>query len=856
MAIEIISLREQHDVRSLLRRTTAALRLAAKSAWYKRRVIVRSTIGILILATALTLLFLVSSYHSYSKIVDARLARGYLTSRAGIYAAPRTLRAGQRLSQDTLVALLRRAGYVETNASEVWSGSFTVQPAIVEVRPSKTSSSFPVAVRVGFDAAGRIAELSSEGIALESFTLEPEALTNDFSMKTGKRAALSYHDIPPVLVRAILAIEDRRFFEHSGVDFFGVARAILRNAGDERMGQGGSTITQQLVKNTYLTPERTLRRKYAEAMLAFTLERRFSKEDIFALYCNEIYLGHRNGVGILGVNQAAQAYFAKDLKDISLGEAATIAGLIQSPTHYSPIHHSDAARSRRNTVLDAMVRDGAITLEQATAAAEEPVAVAPLTDAGESMAPFFVDYVNRIAETRDQNPNAQGPQAEPIFTTLDMDLQQLAETAIKRQLDGLDKIYQTRGALPQAALVAIDPKSGDVLAMVGGRNYSESQLNRSTDARRQPGSVFKPFVYAAALESGLSPLMPFVDAPREFSYDRKSVYRPANYGGSYSMRDVPMRTGLIKSLNVVTVDLAIHVGLSQVADMAATFGLPRPAAYPALALGTTEVTPLQIAAAYATFANGGHRIQPNAIASPQDNRVADLSNGKTSTAHSTAGETLTGQIIQPSTAYMITDMLTDVMDHGTARAARGLIKETAIAGKTGTSRDGWFVGYTPNLICAIWIGFDDNQQLGLTGAEAALPVWMEFMKGAVEMRPELGGKAFERPEDISIVDIDPETGLIASAACPQRERIAITSALLPSAECYRHHGYSGFNQLPDRTLLPAETDALITRNNLSTLKPNKLRLSTALESGQLQTGRTTRVDVSAQGRRTLINDMR
>ncbi len=852
MAIEIISLREQHDVRSLFRRTIAALRAAGHTAWHKRRMILRSTIAVLLLVTAIAVLFLVSSYHSYSKIVDARLARGYLTSRAGIYAAPRTLRPGQRLSQETLVALLRRAGYVETNASEVWSGSFTAESGTVEIRPSKTSSSFPVAVRVGFDATGRIAELGSEGIALESFTLEPEALTNDFSMKTGKRAALSYHDIPPVLVRAILAIEDRRFFEHSGVDFSGVARAILRNAGDERMGQGGSTITQQLVKNTYLTPERTLRRKYAEAMLAFTLERRFSKEDILALYCNEIYLGHRDGVGILGVNQAAEAYFAKDLKDISLSEAATIAGLIQSPTHYSPIRHSDAARSRRNTVLGAMVRDGAITLEQAKAAAEEPLVLAPITDVGESMAPFFVDYVNRIAETRELNPNAQGPQAEPIFTTLDMDLQQLAETAVKRQLDGLDKIYQARGVSPQAALVAIDPRTGDVLAMVGGRNYSESQLNRSTDAQRQPGSVFKPFVYAAALESGISPLMPFPDAPREFSYDHKSVYRPANYGGSYSMRDVPMRTGLIKSLNVVTVDVATHVGLSRVADMAATFGLPRPAAYPALALGTTEVTPLQVAAAYATFANGGHRIQPNVIAGAQEDRVTDLSGNKTSTAHSPAGESGDGQIIQPSTAYMITDMLTDVMDHGTARAARGLIKDTAIAGKTGTSRDGWFVGYTPNLICAIWIGFDDNQQLGLTGAAAALPVWMEFMKGAVEMRPELGGKAFARPEEIRIVDIDPETGLIASAACPQRERIAITSALMPSAECYRHHGYSGFNQLPDRTIQPAETEGLITRKT----KPRKPSLSGAVESTHFQTGRTTRVDISAQGRRTLINDMR
>src|SRR5687768_3782718 len=639
MTIEITSLKEQSGFRPVLQRTKARLKLTSQTIWGKRRFILRSTLAGLILLLGAVLIFLVFSYRSYSEIVDARLARGYLTSRAGIYAAPRTLRPGQRLSRDTLVSLLRRAGYIQTSASEVWSGSFTTENGVVEIQPNKTSSTFPAAVRVGFDAAGRIAELSSEGISLESLTLEPEALTNDFSMKSGQRLTLSYGDIPPLLVQAILSIEDRRFFEHSGVDLHGVARALFRNAGDARMGQGGSTITQQLVKNTYLTPERTLRRKYAEAMLSFTLEHRFTKQDIFALYCNEIYLGQRNGAGVRGVNQAARAYFGKELRELTLSEAATIAGMIQSPTRYSPVRHNEAAKSRRNTVLGALVRDGAITLEQAAAVAKEPLAVSPLADAGESMAPYFVDYVNRTIEARADASTKVGSHAGPIFTTLDMDLQELAEAAVKRQLEGLDKIYQSRGVTPQAALVALDPKTGNVLAMVGGRNYSESQLNRSTDARRQPGSVFKPFVYAAALESGMSPLMPFVDAPREFSYDRKRVYRPANYAKSYAMRDVPMRTGLVKSLNVVTVDVATHVGLTHVADLAASFGLTRPDAYPSLALGTTEVTPLEMAAAYASFANGGQRIEPQLIA-PES--ISD--------DQPTSGSTT--RVIQPATAYM------------------------------------------------------------------------------------------------------------------------------------------------------------------------------------------------------------
>ena len=291
--------------------------------------------------------FFIHSYRSYAKIVDARLAHGYLTSRAGIYAAPRTLRAGQKLSRDGLAAALRRAGYVESDdASEVWNGSFSVTPAAVEICPSN-SDGYPSVVRVIFEPTGRILKISGDEIDLDSFTLAPASLTSDALMKGGSRPQLAFKDIPPVLVKAITSIEDRRFFDHHGLDVFGVARALLRNAGDERMGQGGSTITQQLIKNTYLTPERTLRRKYAEAMLAFTIERRFSKEDIFALYCNEIYLGQRGVVAVRGIDQAAHIFFGKNLKDLSLPEAATIAGMIQSPSRYSPVRHGDATRATK-----------------------------------------------------------------------------------------------------------------------------------------------------------------------------------------------------------------------------------------------------------------------------------------------------------------------------------------------------------------------------------------------------------------------------------------------------------------------------------------------------------------------------
>jgi penicillin-binding protein 1B len=417
---------------------------------------------------------------------------------------------------------------------------------------------------------------------------------------------------------------------------------------------------------------------------------------------------------------------------------------------------------------------------------------------------------------------------EATITTLDLDLQQLAAQAVQRQLDQLDQVYKPRGLTPQVALVALDPRTGAVLAMIGGRDYGVSQLNRVTDARRQPGSVFKPFVYAAALETGMSPLTMFKDAPQEFTYDRTSKYRPANYGGGFSMRDVTMRTGLIKSLNVVTVDVAMQTGLARVANIAERFGLPRPVPYPALALGTTEVTPLQMAAGYATFANGGRRIRPHVVAESDQAPFED-------------------QIIQPASAYVITDMLESVIDHGTARAARGAIKNTAMAGKTGTSRDGWFVGYTPNLVCAVWIGFDGNEQLGLTGAEAALPVWADFMKSAVDVRPELGGSFFAKPDGVTIVEVDPETEELATGLCPRHERVAMASWQAPTSECFRHSIYFALPNDDSNAEIPVVARLEIPPATRS------MRKDSASEFAPL---RDTRVDVDRRGRSVLVNEMR
>ena len=850
MPIEINSI---HSTRRLPRlgNARAQVRSAAtraRQAYHLRRIFAVALIVPLLFLTAA----LAYSYHSAANLIDARLASGYLTSRAGIYAAPRILRAGQNFPRERLIETLRRAGYIENAASNVWNGAFKTEGNAIEIRPRRQDAgSAPEVVQVTFNRRDQIETVIADGLFAESFALEPEVLTHDAGTKTSERGTLAYEQIPPALVQAILSIEDRRFFDHQGLDATGIGRALLSWTGwetnNEMRRQGGSTITQQLVKNTYLTPERTLRRKYNEAMLASALERRLSKQDIFALYCNEIYLGQRGTFAIHGVAQAAQVYFGKELKDLSLAEAAIIAGMIRSPNRYAPDRRPEQARARRNTVIDAMLRDDHITPEEAQSASAEPVAVAPATTDDQATAPYFIDYVNRLVETKLAAYDDLEERNLRIHTTIDLDLQGLAEASVKRELEKLEKVYQKRGVKPQAALVALDAQTGHVLAMVGGSHYGESQLNRATDARRQPGSIYKPIVYAAALESGLSPVMLSTDAPREFIYDRHAKYRPANYGNGYSMRDVTLRTGLIKSLNVVTVDAALRTGLPRVAALAERLGLQKPQPYPALALGTTEATPLEMASAYTAFANGGERARPVAITRATDS-------GGLSLIDEVFNERVE-RSIRPTTVYMITDMLTGVIEGGTARSARGLLKQGAFAGKTGTSRDGWFAGYTPRIVCVVWVGFDDNSQLGLTGAESALPIWTDFMKGVLELRPELGGAAFMQPDGITTVEIDPETGLRAAPTCPHRERVAITNSLAPGYECYVHQAPLPLLALTEE--MP-EDDALLLATQTSGVS-SVVAAATPVPVPQLPRApavvRTTHAEIDTSGSQRLTNEI-
>jgi penicillin-binding protein 1B len=743
------------------------------------------------LAVILAFVFVVLVYYwtVFSARIDNLLRGEVFTRSAGIYAAPRQLRAGETLSQDHLIAYLKRAGYVDkTQQADTKRGRYSLNGSTIDIEPSQDSSvdgqrQFQ-SVRVQFSRnAKSISSIFQLGrnTRLDKTWLEPELISSVTGQDREKRKVIGFNDLPVHLVKAITVTEDRSFFEHYGVNIRGILRALAKRYDNSDPNspiarQGGSSITQQLVKNLLLSPERTLRRKVAEAYMSVILETRLTKEEIFALYSNQVYLGQQAGFSIHGFGQAADAYFGKDVTNLTLPEAAFLAGLIRSPNRYNPYQEMNTATSRRNQVLDSMVDTGAITREEADRAKAEPlkvVAVRGRIDASE--APYFADYVqNQLGDIVAGPGTAQHLR---IYTTIDMDLQRAAYTALTRQVSALDKVQMRRfapGTL-QASLVAMNAKTGEIVAMVGGRDYSKSQFNRASDGFRQPGSVFKPFVYATALNTAYDPVprvitaaTTYVDEPKTFSYDNQE-YSPGNFGNSYSRVPVTLRDALVNSLNVITVDVAMEVTVGRVMNLAGRAGLPKPArAYPAMALGTSEATPLQVASAYTAFANLGTRTASLAI-----NRI-------------TTGEGVTiaaptaqrSEVMRPDVAYVMNSFMKDVVNRGTAAKVRARGLKANVAGKTGTSRDGWFAGFTPNLVCVVWVGFDDGSQLGLTGANSALPIWTDFMQVALSEHPEWQGD-WQMPEGIQQADIDPATGELTTPDNPARRTELFINGTLP-----------------------------------------------------------------------------
>src|SRR5215217_8038134 len=734
---------------------------------WRRRLFSAPVIIPVVFVGAIVLGILFYYWTVFSGRIDNLLAGEVFTRTAGIYAAPKQLRVNEAISQADVLAFLKRAGYVEkSQQADTGRGRYAVNGTTLDIEPSSASSVDGARqfqnVRVQFTGSGKaisgLTDLETRS-TLQRVWLEPELISSVTGTERAKRKVIGFGDLPPHLVKAITVTEDRSFFEHYGVNIRGIIRAFVRRVDADPNSpiarQGGSSITQQLVKNLLLSPEQTWRRKISEAYMSIIIETRLNKEKIFELYCNQVYMGQQAGFSVNGFGEAASAYFNKDVTNLTLAESAFLAGLIRSPNRYNPYTKVETATARRNQVLDSMAEAGAITQDEANAAKATPLHVVPSRGRIDvSDAPYFADYVQN--QLGDMIAGQGAAEHLRIYTTIDMDLQRAAYAALTKQMTALDKIQSKRfepGTL-QAALVAMNAKTGEIVAMIGGRDYSKSQLNRATDAYRQPGSVFKPVVDATALNTAydpvprvITPATTYMDEPKTFTFDNQE-YSPGNFGESYSHEPVTLRDALVHSLNVVTVEVGMEVTIGRVMNLAAKAGLPKPPrAYPAMALGTSEATPLQIASAYTAFANLGTRVTPIAI-----NRIT-TGDGVTIAAPTPQKN----EVLRPDVAFVMTSFMKDVVNRGTASKVRARGLKATLAGKTGTSRDGWFAGYTPNLVCAVWVGFDDGSQLGLTGANSALPIWADFMQVALAEHPEWEGD-WDAPPGVEEIYINPKTG--------------------------------------------------------------------------------------------------
>jgi penicillin-binding protein 1B len=739
-------------------------------------------------------------YVKYDRIVDARFKGAVFSNAAKIYAIPQTLRVGERVDVREIAADLRRAGYTDKEGRSPM-GSYRLLNGGIEIKPGPQSYHSPEAATIQVQD-GRVSGITGRSGDLAAYELEPEMITALFDAEQrSKRQVVKYDQIPTVMRDAVLAIEDRRFFQHGGVNFIRVAEAAWVDFTHQRHEQGGSTLTMQLSRGFFLTPQKTIKRKLTEMLIAEELEHKFSKEKIFEIYANWVDLGQRGSFAISGFAEASKAYFNKDLKDITLPEAALLAGLIQRPSYLSPYRHPERALERRNVVLDSMVETHAITREQAEKAKATPLKLAP-PNVEASDAPYFVDLV-RDTLTGKLDERQLNDQSYRIYTTLDPDLQKAAAQAVEMGMKLVDeqvtkqrtrrvrvgRKYETRiepGPPAQVALVAMNPHTGEVLALVGGRNYAYSQLDHAV-AKRPTGSIFKPFVYATAMNTALNgsdpvftPASMIDDEPTTFVYGDQ-IYEPHNYKEEYHGQ-VTARYALALSLNNATVKLAEEVGYDKVADLARAAGITSVKPTPSIALGAYDATPLEMASAYTVLANGGERISPilvNSVRNAVGDVVLDFKPDQR-------------QVLDPRVAYVMTDMLQGVLNFGTAYGVRQRGFTAPAAGKTGTSHDGWFAGYTNNLLCIVWVGYDDYSDIRLSGAQTAAPIWAEFMKKAITLPQYSDVKPFSQPAGVVDVQLDKLTNRLATPSCPDDYTISFIAGTEPNETCEQTGGVGGF----------------------------------------------------------------
>jgi penicillin-binding protein 1B len=703
-----------------------------------------------------------------------------------VYSAPSILYPGLDWKLVDLEGTLLRLGYRKVAGSgELEPGRYLWSPNRLRVQlrsfdhPSRPEPSRDVVFVLRGSQIDEIRELPA-GHELGAVLLEPEPIGAYYGPDREQRELVWLEEVPRHLVDAVLAVEDQRFESHHGIDPRRIAGAMLANLRAGRVAQGGSTLTQQLVKNFFLTPERTVRRKVQEGVMALLVEARYDKREILQAYLNEIYFGQRGATAVHGVGEASRLYFGKTAANLGVAEAALLAAIIQSPNGKSPYRDPERAAERRNLVLELMHRQGRISEAALQRARQEPLRLAAVTpDSGDAR--YFLDLLQRQLASS-YTSEVLETEGLRIYSTLDRRAQRIAADALREGIESLEKRYsRLRAEDPKRALqgciVALRPQTGEVIALVGGRDYSVTQFDRCSQARRQTGSVFKPFVYIAALEPGaggpIATLASFVDdSPLEVRTP-SGPWRPVNFDKKYHGR-VPLREALERSYNIATARLAQDVGIERVIDVAKRMGISSDLpVVPSLALGTAIVSPLEVARAYATLASGGVR--------PEVQAAEDLVNE--------AGEILQRRrlrferVLDPATAFLATSLLQGVADRGTAAGLRVGGLRGPIAAKTGTTTneyDLWLVGYTPELVAVVWIGFDEPRSLGIPSSQGALPIWRRFVE-------ELSGGeirgAFRPPPGIETADIDPRSGALASWGCPERRPEYFLSGTLPVISC-------------------------------------------------------------------------
>jgi len=733
---------------------------------------------------ALIVSVLVGGYFFYLYMeVHNRFATRKWSVPSRVFSATLPIYPGQALSLSELKAMLDLRRYQEAYKEPLQAGEYKVGQNNLLVRlrefhfPGRTLPQQQVRFVFANDKLARI-EGDRGNIAI--LELEPTEIARLFGPERESRLLINIKQVPPDLTEAIVAIEDHRFYEHPGIDWWGISRALWADLVAGRVVQGGSTITQQLVKNYFLEPEKSIKRKILEASMALVIEVLYQKDEILEMYMNEIYLGQRGSVAIHGMGEAARYYFGRNVQDLTLAEAATLAGMIRAPNFYSPIKNPGTTKERRNVVLKRMLDLRMISPDQFRLALSQPLRIAK-SNLPLKSAPYFVDYVRQQLQEL-YSPTVLETTGLSIYTSLVPEISLAAEKAVSEGLAELEKTHpklKTNSPTEslQAVLIAVQPKTGAVLSLVGGRDYGESSFNRALYAHRQPGSAIKPFVYLRALDE-FTPVSWLPDELKTYSIGG-TAWAPRNYNGRYRGR-VTFRTALEHSLNAATVSLAMATGLNNVIDTLHSLGIQSPLKpYPSLALGAFEVTPLELAGAYATLDNDGqkpHLLTLREVVSEsgeiQQRRNVDLVS-----------------VTTPARCFIITDILEGVVQEGTATILKRLGVDFPCAGKTGTTsdyRDSWFAGYTSDLLVLVWVGFDDNQSTRLSGAQGAARIWARFVK---EIRPWIHGQPFRIPPGVVERYVCTQSGMLATRACPDKRLEYFLADHVPNTYCTSHGEY-------------------------------------------------------------------